>query len=186
MPPAFRGSATHETTGNVLQQEELLATRAKFATVMFTRPFFLRKVNRELPAGSYVVETEEESLETVSTLSWRRVETRLFISRIVGKSDAEMWIISPGELDTALALDREPPSGPRQPDVVRSIPHAAAANRPIEELAMRDRNKGGNGPLYGACLGVLALLFATWVAHQLDRGVNPPPPAQTAEALSET
>ena len=103
-----------------------MATRAKFGTVLFTRPFFLRKINRELPAGSYVVETEEESLDGVSALSYRRVEMRLFVPRIVGKSDAEMWIISPGEFDAALALDREPPSPAREPDAPRSRPTATA------------------------------------------------------------
>ena len=168
----------------MFQQEELLTTRAKFGTVLFTRPFFLRKINRELPAGSYVVETEEETLEGVSAPSYRRVEMRLFVPRIVGKSDAEMWIISPGDFDAALALDRAPPSGPHEPDIPRSMPHTAAANRLIQELAMQNRNKDSNGPLYGACLGVAALLFATWVAHQFERDASPPP--QAAQVLSES
>lgn len=74
----------------------------------FARPFFLRRIDRELPAGSYPIETDEETLEGVSTPSYRRVEIRLFIPRIAGRSEAEMWVIAPDELDDILMQDREP------------------------------------------------------------------------------
>jgi hypothetical protein len=166
-----------------------LTTRTRSETVTFARPFFLRKVDRELPAGSYAAETEEETLGSVSALSYRRIEVRLFIPRIAGKSEAEMWVISPGELDAALALDREPSSRP-EPGVHRTAPHSVAAVRKTEEHAvsnrnaMQSRNKGSNLPLYGAVLGILTLLLATAVFGQQDSAEGAPP-AYAAQGSSE-
>jgi hypothetical protein len=52
-----------------------VATRVKTRTVIFARPFFLDEVKRELPAGSYVVETDEETLDVSSFVAYRRVGT---------------------------------------------------------------------------------------------------------------
>jgi hypothetical protein len=160
-----------------------LVTRVRAGTVTFARPFFLQKVNRELPAGSYTIETDEESLEDISTLSYRRVEIRLFVPRIEGRSDSEMWIIRPQDLDTVLATDREPArrGTPRteasEAQPVRAQAAAPAqsspgfAQRKAEFEQKRDdeqsrRGMRDNGPLYGAGLGIFALLFATWLANQ--------------------
>ena len=83
-----------------------MATRVRTRTVTFARPFFLDEVNRELPAGAYIVETEEETLDVASFLSYRRAGTRLFIPAAVGKSDTEMWVVDPHALDNAIAQDR--------------------------------------------------------------------------------
>lgn len=40
---------------------------------------------------------------------------------------------------------------------------------------MYNWDKGGNAPLYGVCLGIAALFFATWVAHQLEPARDQPP-----------
>ena len=185
-----RASTLRQATDNVFRQERLLTTRTRSETVTFARPFFLRKVDRELPAGSYAAETEEETLGSVSTRSYRRIEVRLFIPRIAGKSEAEMWVISPGELDAVLALDREP-SSRREPDSQRTAPHSAAAVRKTEERAvsnqnaMQNRNRGSNTPLYGAVLGILALLLAT-VVFGRDPAASPSPPVHAAQGSGET
>jgi hypothetical protein len=83
-----------------------VATRVKTRTVIFARPFFLDEVKRELPAGSYVVETDEETLDVSSFVAYRRVGTRLFVPAVVGQSETEMWVVSPQELDKALVRDR--------------------------------------------------------------------------------
>jgi hypothetical protein len=81
-----------------------MATRVKTRTVTFARPFFLHDINRELPAGAYLVETEEETLDVASFLSYRRSGTRLQIPATAGKS--EMWVVDPHALDNAIAQDR--------------------------------------------------------------------------------
>ena len=83
-----------------------MATRVRTRTVTFSRPFFLDDVNRELPPGDYVVETEEETLDVVSFLSYRRAGTRLLIPAAAGKREAEMWVVDPQALDNAIAQDR--------------------------------------------------------------------------------
>jgi hypothetical protein len=161
-----------------------VSTRAISGTVTFARPFFLRRIDRELPAGSYAVETEEEALESGSALSYRRIEIRLFIPPIAGKSDAEMWTINPGELDAALALDRQPASRP-EPDARGAAEAIAPPVRTIEEIKLRNRetiqDKGSNTPLYGTLLGILALLVATAIAGQ-QGPAGSPPPSHTAQA----
>ena len=87
-----------------------------------------------------------------------------------------MWVISPGELDAALALDREPASRREQGDL-RSVAHNAAAARLIAEIALHNRHKGSNAPLYGTLLGVLALLLATVAFGRQD-------PARSAPSLA--
>jgi hypothetical protein len=168
-----------------------LVTRVRADTVTFGRPFFLQKVNRELPAGSYAIETDEESLEDISTLAFRRVGVRLFVPRIEGRSDDEMWTIRPQDFDAVVANDRGPagpeterrePPRPEQtgPDAVwpdtaagRKAGAADFAQRKAEfeknrEDVLSKLNERGNGPLYGVCLGILALLAATCLAHLLD------------------
>lgn len=83
-----------------------MANRVKTQTVTFAHPFFLAEIDRELPAGPYIVETEEEALDVASALAYRRVGTRLFVPRVAGKSEAEMWEVSPQELDNALVRDK--------------------------------------------------------------------------------
>jgi hypothetical protein len=154
-----------------------LPTRAISGTVTFARPFFLRRIDRELPAGSYAVETEEEALESGSTLSYRRIEVRLFVPAMAGISEAEMWVINPGELDAALALDRQPAN--REPDMRGAVETAAPAIRNVKELQLRKRetlqDRGSNTPLYGTLLGILALLLATVALGRQDPAGSPRP-----------
>lgn len=157
------------------------------STVTFARPFFLNKINRELPAGSYPIETDEEAMDGTSTLVYRRSEIRLFVPRIEGRSDAEMWTIAPQDFDTVLAKDREPASraarnpvaanpvaASSQPDPSTFEQRKAAFEKHRDQVAMAASTRGGNAPLYGACLGVLALLVATWIAHQMEPATSAP------------
>jgi hypothetical protein len=83
-----------------------MPSRLRTRTVTFARPFFLDDVNRELPAGAYIVETEEEMLDVSSFLSYRRAGTRLFVPAVAGESETEMWVVDPQALDSAIAQDR--------------------------------------------------------------------------------
>ena len=83
-----------------------MATRVRTRTVTFLRPFFLDEINREPPAGAYIVETEEETLDVASFLSYRRAGTRLFVPAVAGKLETEMWAVDPQALDNAIARDR--------------------------------------------------------------------------------
>lgn len=76
------------------------------STVTFTRPFTLDEIDSELPAGSYRVETEEETLDNVSFIAYRRVATHFFVPSKPGvSSTAQMWMIHPKGLERALSRD---------------------------------------------------------------------------------
>jgi hypothetical protein len=144
------------------------------STVTFARPFFLNKINRELPAGSYPIETDEEPMDSASSLVYRRSQIRLFVPRIEGKSDPEMWAITPQDFDNVIALDREPArpeATPAKPDTSSFEHRKAAFEKHRDDIAIA-RTRGGNAPLYGACLGILALLLATWIAHQVEPAID--------------
>ena len=68
----------------------------------FARPFVLDEIESELPAGAYVVETEEEALEGLSFFALRRIATRITV-RLRGERC--VWSIQPEGLAAALAKD---------------------------------------------------------------------------------
>jgi hypothetical protein len=74
--------------------------------VEFAHAFHLDEIERELPAGQYTVETEEEALDSASFLAWRRVATSLFVRPDQSSSAAQMWAIDPVSLEAALKRDR--------------------------------------------------------------------------------
>lgn len=71
-------------------------------TVVFSRPFVLPGFERVAPAGSYLVETEEEQLDSNTQSAWRRMAT---IMHIVHGGATEYVKIDPMDLDKALARD---------------------------------------------------------------------------------
>lgn len=67
----------------------------------------LDEIEGTLPAGSYRVDTEEETLGNVSFIAYRRVATHIFLpSRIDSSGDVQMWEIHPNSLSEALVRDR--------------------------------------------------------------------------------
>ncbi len=79
-----------------------MVTRMTARTVVFSRPFVLPGFERVAPAGSYLVETEEEQLDTISQSAWRRLAT---IMHITYGGATEYVKIDPMDLDKALERD---------------------------------------------------------------------------------
>ena len=52
-----------------------MIVRTTTRTVTFARPFMLKGIDEEQPAGSYTVETDEELLEGASVPAYRRIAT---------------------------------------------------------------------------------------------------------------
>ena len=63
-------------------------------TMSFARPFMLEGYDQELPAGEYVVETDEELIQGLSCPAYRR------------PGQKQAWIIDPKNLDAALVRDQ--------------------------------------------------------------------------------
>jgi hypothetical protein len=82
-----------------------MIARSLSETVVFSKPFLLRGVDRILPAGDYKVVTDEELIEGLSFPVYRRVSTMIFVPAIQGASSVEMVTIDP--LDLRGTLDRD-------------------------------------------------------------------------------
>jgi hypothetical protein len=71
-------------------------------TVTFTRPFVLTGFEQIEPAGSYLVETEEEQLDGISQSAWRRMAT---VMHITHDGVTQYVKIDTADLDKALSRD---------------------------------------------------------------------------------
>ena len=83
-----------------------MSLRTTCRTVTFSHSFLLKGVAEEQPAGSYIVETDEEQLLTSSIEAYRRIST--FI-RLPGRPGSlvlgQVIDIDPTELAEALERD---------------------------------------------------------------------------------
>jgi hypothetical protein len=83
-----------------------MLTRTTAKSVVFGRPFELEGIDGIQPAGTYLTETEEELLQTLSFPAWRRVSTAIFLPhKPGGPMIDQVAAIDPAALDAALARD---------------------------------------------------------------------------------
>jgi len=69
-------------------------------TVTFTRPFALAGIDGVQPAGTYDVDTDEETIDDVSFLAWRRVATMIHLRK---DGATQVHRIDPAELEKLLS-----------------------------------------------------------------------------------
>jgi hypothetical protein len=81
--------------------------RTRSEVVTFTHPIRLRGVDDAIPAGSYVVETDEELLPPLLHPAYRRTTTWLTLPSRQGAGTTEIVAIDPAELAAALAQDSQ-------------------------------------------------------------------------------
>jgi hypothetical protein len=82
-----------------------MIARTLSKTVVFSKPF-LKDADRILPAGDYRVVTDEELIEGLSFVAYRRVATMIFLPvQSHRASSIEMVTIDP--LDLQAAQDRD-------------------------------------------------------------------------------
>jgi hypothetical protein len=83
-----------------------MTTRSSSRTVVFTHPFRLSALDAAQPAGSYVVETEEELIQDLSFPAYRRTGAWLRLPAPPGSGALDRVVnIDPAELEAALAGD---------------------------------------------------------------------------------
>ena len=82
-----------------------MLTRTQRTTMVFTRPFVLKGLERPQPAGTYDVETEEQLLEDLSFPAYRRVSTMLTRRSHAPHTHPEAHIVDFAELERAHAAD---------------------------------------------------------------------------------
>ncbi len=84
-----------------------MTTRVTRRTVTFRQPFELDEIEGTLPAGAYQVETEEETLDSISFVAHRRIATHIFVPIRAGVAGAmQMMAIHPNGLAAALSRDK--------------------------------------------------------------------------------
>jgi hypothetical protein len=79
-----------------------MATRTTRKTVTFTRPFSLAGVDGIQPAGVYTVDTDEDLIDDLSFLAYRRVATMIHLQK---DGVSQVFPIDPVELDARLLRD---------------------------------------------------------------------------------
>jgi hypothetical protein len=84
-----------------------MIVRTTRTTISFSQPFKLRDLDDIQPAGDYLLDTDEELIEGLSRLAYRRVATLLHLpSTSRPQGCTEVLSVSPAELDAALEKDR--------------------------------------------------------------------------------
>ena len=84
-----------------------MTLRTSHATITFRRPFELDGFANPQPAGEYRVEVDEEVIEGISFLAYRRVAAMLYLPAITAPPGRiEVVSMTPSALDAMLEYDR--------------------------------------------------------------------------------
>jgi len=84
-----------------------MTTRTTQSTVHFTSPVRLPGLDEPLPAGDYRVDHDEESIDDLSRIAWRRTGAFIHLPAIgIASLTRQMLPITPADLDAALEKDR--------------------------------------------------------------------------------
>ncbi len=79
-----------------------MTLRTTAVSVTFNRPFSLSAMAEPVLPGTYVIETDEELLQGVSFPAYRRVSTRIHLTRPGG---VQVVTVDPKDLERAIAAD---------------------------------------------------------------------------------
>jgi hypothetical protein len=80
------------------EKQARMTIRSRREAVTFKHPFRIRGIERLLPAGTYDVITDEESIEGLSFAAFRRIATMIVVP---GASASIREMISIGSVDLA-------------------------------------------------------------------------------------
>lgn len=87
-----------------------MLSRTTQRTVTFDRPFRLAEIDEMLPAGDYTVETDEDIIQGISFVAWRRVNTIMHLPSVThNKSLTRPLSVDADRLEEALRQDKLPP-----------------------------------------------------------------------------
>jgi hypothetical protein len=85
-----------------------MSTRTKHTIVHFSTPFALRGVEEIQPPGEYAIDEDEELIDGISWLAYRRVATFIHLPALASNSRTSQLIsIDHAELEAALRQDRD-------------------------------------------------------------------------------
>lgn len=85
-----------------------MATRTTQTVVHFSNAFLLPGFDKPQPAGDYHVDHDEETIEGISRVAWRRVGSFIHLPGIgMQRPTHQMVPVNPTELDAALEKDNK-------------------------------------------------------------------------------
>ena len=80
-------------------------------SITFDHPFSLMAVDKVQPAGTYAVDIDEELIEGLSFLAYRRVATTIYLPLVQGNHGSVQAVrVDPRELDLARWQLEPPPA----------------------------------------------------------------------------
>jgi hypothetical protein len=83
-----------------------MTSRTTTKTITFSRPFSLPGLDETQPAGTYTVQTDQEPIEGLSFLAYRRIATIIFLPlRHGGTGSFQAIPVTPEALDAAQEQD---------------------------------------------------------------------------------
>jgi hypothetical protein len=78
-----------------------MTTRTRRKLLTFAQPFLLRGIDAVVPAGTYRIDTDEELIDGLSFLAYRRTATWIHLPSITTKSGcSQLILVQPSELET--------------------------------------------------------------------------------------
>ena len=88
-----------------------MAARTKRSTVHFRAPFELRPLEGMQAAGDYEIDADEETIDGLSFIAWRRVATFITLPQVSAPDRRSIQLvgIDQAELEAALDRDRDQP-----------------------------------------------------------------------------
>lgn len=98
-----------------------MTTRTTQTIAVFQHAFSLGGVDGDLPAGSYLIETEEERIDALSFVAYRRIATTITLPMIGADSRKRQVVtIDPDDITAARARDDAHPQTALDTDKARS------------------------------------------------------------------
>lgn len=82
-----------------------MTIRTSQLPVTFRFPFNLSAIEGSRPAGTYLVETDEEPIELLNQTAFRRIATTIILPLAPGGASYQRVAIDPAELGTAIQRD---------------------------------------------------------------------------------
>ena len=85
-----------------------MTTRTTQTIVRFSSAFLLPGFDAPQPAGEYRVDQDEESIDGLSRLAWRRIAVFIHLPAIALQVPTQQMVpINPADLDAALEKDHQ-------------------------------------------------------------------------------
>ena len=89
-------------------RDPTMTTRTTQTVVRFSSAFLLPGFDAPQPAGEYRVDQDEESIDGLSRLAWRRVAAFIHLPAIALQVPTQQMVpINPADLDAALEKDHQ-------------------------------------------------------------------------------